>query len=107
MEEEEVEEEVEEEHQVLCLSLEPVGRLVLLCLNFAWYLGCRSDGLGICLLEDLGLEEAEVVLADRPLDDGHEAVQESRYVGSGGRDLSQHQHFSLDETLGLRDYAYM
>ena len=60
------------------------------------------------LLEDLGLEKAEVVLADRPLDDGHEAVQESRYVGSGGRDLSQHhQHFSLDETLGLRDYAYV
>ena len=52
-------EEVEEEHQVLCLSLEPVGRLVLLCLNLSWYLGCRSDRLGISLLEDLGLEEAE------------------------------------------------
>ena len=48
-----------------------------------------------------------MVLADRPLDDGHEAVQESRYVGSGGRDLSQHQHFSLDETLGLRAHAYV
>ena len=76
---------------------------MLLCLNFSWYLGRREDRLGFSLLEDLGLEEAEVVLSDRPLDDGHEAVQESRYVGSGGRDLSQHhQHFSLDETLGLR-----